>query len=185
MDRFEVSDDPRHALAQSAVLARLRALAEAIRFDRARIPNLVFYGPVGTGKDFLLASMLRVAVSAGVSVALTRGIDLAAQFRDAMHSNAEDGHQAIVYRYSEPRILAISDILPTAGALSPFQTDSLFSIVDRRYEAMRPVWVTMNASSRAEAIERMGAQLNDRLRDGAVIIACEWASYRKPLDAKS
>ncbi len=37
----------------------------------------------------------------------------------------------------------------------------------------------MNVSSGEEAEKRIGAQIVDRLRDGALSIVCNWPSHRK------
>jgi hypothetical protein len=51
--------------------------------------------------------------------------------------------------------------------------------VDYRYSHRKPIWLTLNVADGAEAELRMGAQTVDRLRDGALVLFCNWPSYRK------
>lgn len=55
----------------------------------------------------------------------------------------------------------------------------LFDLVDARYSRRKPAWVTLNCASRTEAEERIGVQVVDRLAHDALVVTCNWPSYRK------
>ena len=147
--------------------------------------GLVLFGPSGTGKDHLLVAMAREAIWEGVNVVWTNGRDLFAEVRGLM---GRDRYQSLDSPASEEELLAplinadvtfISDPIPPTGALTEFQSDVLFRVLDARYRDRMPTWVTINVENGSEADDRMGAQLVDRLRHDALVIHCNWPSYRK------
>lgn len=139
--------------------------------------NLVLVGPAGTGKDHLMTAVCRAAILAGRNLLWRNGQDLWGDFRDAISNEANEA--ATIRRFVSADVLAISDPLPPRGLMSEFQVATLFRIVDGRYSHMRPTFVTLNVASRAEAEERMGLQIVDRLCHGALVVGCNWSSYRK------
>lgn len=180
LSTFEISRDQAIGEKQRRVIARLEELSKIVQERPGEIPNLVIFGPVGSGKDHLMASMLRVAVMRGLKPQWQRGLDIATQFRAAMGRDPDLTEGQLIERYAETALLAISDLLPPAGPLTAFQAECLYQIIDRRYETRRPTWVTLNVANREEAISRMGEQLADRLRDETIMAHCNWPSYRKP-----
>lgn len=139
--------------------------------------GLLLYGPKGTGKDHLMAACMRAAITTyGLSVRWENGQDLFGQIRDRI--DQEQSEASLVRSLVYPQVLAISDPLPVFGDLSQHQANMLFRVIDGRYSARRPTWVTMNIQGPAEFEVRIGAQIADRLRDGAVSLPCNWASYR-------
>lgn len=141
--------------------------------------NVVLFGPSGSGKDHMLCGLARTAIAAGVSVAWRNGRDLFGHFRDAMDDQKESEGD-ILEALWKPDVLAISDPLPPSGPLSPYQQDTLYRVVDLRYRACRPLWMTLNVKDGQEADDRIGVPIVDRLRDGALALSCNWASHRKP-----
>ena len=153
--------------------------------------NIIWYGSKGTGKDHLMAATLRMAIATvAIPVAggaldefrtftsqWVRGSDLFAERRDGIETGQSERDH--VREYASPELLMISDIIPVAGTLTPFQMDFLYRILDRRYSEMRSTWITVNVSDRAELENRCGPQIADRLIDGAIAIGCDWPSYRK------
>jgi DNA replication protein DnaC len=105
------------------------------------------------------------------------GMDLFGRIRDRIQRGEEE--RDLIRGLVKPDVLAISDPLPPFGALTEFQATMLFRVLDERYSRRRPVWVTVNVANRAEFEERMGVQLVDRLIDGALVVYCNWKSYRE------
>lgn len=177
LDTFRVSDDGTIKNAQLAALSLLQSfvdeLLEAVRTGS----GLFLYGPVGTGKDHLLASVMIEAVNRDVTVSWMNGLDIFATARDAISEDA--GEAALFDRLTTPTVLAISDPLPPIGDVSTFQRSLLLRAIDKRYRCGKPTWITMNVSNRAEAEKRLGVQLLDRLLDGALSLVCNWPSYRE------
>lgn len=139
--------------------------------------NLVLFGTVGTGKDHLLVAALREAVRAGTTARYISGMDLWAQMRGAF---ADDKNESSVLRdLTRCDVLAISDPIPPFGTLTDFQTQVLYRIVDARYRARKPTWMTINVADGEQAATKLGAANVDRLKDHAVMVRCEWDSYRQ------
>jgi DNA replication protein DnaC len=80
---------------------------------------------------------------------------------------------------TRPNVLAISDPTPPLGELSDYQRSMLFRVVDRRYRDLRPTWVTINAADSAEAERKIAPNIIDRLAHGALVLRCNWPSYRR------
>lgn len=151
---------------QREVLRQIREYAGAIEANCAIGRNVVLYGPVGTGKDHLLASLSRDAIlEAGLSVWWSTGANVSDM------NNVRGGGSGVVY---------ISDPAPPGGA-SYNAAKNLYKIVDSAYRDSRPVWISINAKDRKQAAEMLGMQVIDRIWDErAVALHCNWPSYRRP-----
>jgi len=139
--------------------------------------GLVLYGPCGTGKDHLLAACLYAAAFGGIPAAFVSGEDLFLRIRDSMDTNEEE--QKILGKYLRPAVLGISDPVSPHGVLKEWDARVLVRLIDSRYRARRPTWLTMNAKNEKEAAEALTEQIWDRLRDGAEILPCFWQSHRE------
>ncbi len=143
--------------------------------------SLVLFGPKGTGKDHLMVATIKsILIGYGRNpgdIVYRDGLRLFAEFRHAIKSGATD-EDAIVEKYIHPHLLALSDPIPPAGSLSEYEQRMLLRIVDGRYRDCLPMAATLNVKDRNELEQRMGPQAADRLCDGAVLVPCNWASYR-------
>lgn len=173
LDSF-VAKEPK----QEAVVSQLRELAKVLPEHSRKGGGIVFIGPMGTGKDHLAAAMLTLAASVHhMTVGWCDGQLLFQEFRDRIGENQREDEK--IRELVRPDILLISDPIPQSGSISDFQHSVLWRVIDTRYRNLSPTWVTMNVSGRDEAEKRLGAQMVDRLGDGAVNIICAWGSYRK------
>lgn len=173
LDDFETPHD-----AQLDVLGDVRDYCEHVEERIASGSGLFLIGPPGTGKDHLVAAVLFDAVSKGIDVAWTDGMQLFAAARDNIDSNKTEA--SWLAAYTKPTLLAISDPVPPLGTVKEgFQLATLFSIVDRRYRDMRPTLMTLNVNDRDEAEKRMAPNIVDRLAHGALVLRCDWPSYRR------
>ena len=163
---------------QQEVVDQVLAYASNMPVEAKAGNGLVLYGPSGTGKDHLLTGLARVATEQyGVSVTWANGLALFSELRDRI--GADQPEREFRRRFTKPRILYLSDPAPPGGALTEYQQAMLFQILDSRYREAKPPWVTMNVAGGKEADDRLGAPLVDRLRDGALVLHCNWPSYRK------
>jgi DNA replication protein DnaC len=171
-----ISDDPSIRNLQQAVLSLLQSFVDDLPAVVRGGSGLFLYGPVGTGKDHLLAAAMLEAVAHGFAVAWTNGLDIFANARDAI--SEDTGEAKIFERLTVPTVLAISDPVPPVGDVTAFQRSLLLRVIDHRYRSGKATWVTMNVADRAEAERRLGVQLIDRLTDGALCLVCNWPSFR-------
>lgn len=164
--------------AQKSVVAQLNKFCDEIEDRTQAGQGIVLSGPRGTGKDHLAVACLRAAVLFhGIRADWIDGQCLYREFRDNIDS--ENKEIQLIRQYTAPTILLISDPVPATESLTAFQQSTLWSIIDQRYRNMNPTWVTMNVGSSEEAEKRLGAQIVDRLREGALALVCNWPSYRK------
>lgn len=169
--------------AQRSVLAEVRKYADHLAENVQAGTNVLLTGPHGTGKDHLLAGLMHVAVK-DFTIKWTSGAKLWARCRDAIGS--ETTEERLLSEYSrKPGVLVLSDPLPVTGSLTRYQADTLYAIVDERYNRRGATWCSLNAANKAEADARIGAAIIDRLRDGALSLVCNWESYRKSCSASS
>lgn len=176
LDNYQISKDSAEAEDQSSVVERLRRHVEKPTNGK----SVVFFGPAGTGKDHLMVALCRAAIHRGAIVKWVNGMDLYGDIRDAMDS--EKTEASMLAAYTEAGILAISDPLPPWGDLTQHQAGMLFRIIDRRYRDCKATWMTANFSDGEEASKRLGVQIIDRMKDGAITLSCDWKSYRKSED---
>ena len=140
--------------------------------------GVVLFGPPGTGKDHLMAGLMVAAIrEGGFAVNWQNGMDLFGRVRDAMDTDTRE--RDIIRDFTAPDVLVISDPVPPWGDLTQFQAAFLFRVIDARYRQKVPTWVTANFTNGDEAGGRLGTQVLDRLKDGALSIYCNWESYRK------
>ena len=162
---------------QIKVVSRMAEYADALNSGNRPVSSIVLFGPVGTGKDHLLSVLMLTAARNGHSVYHMTGVDIYAKCRDTIDSDRSEAQ--LLDEFTAPDVLCISDPIPPWGELTAPQVSFMFRAIDRRYRDNKPTWVSMNSSNSKEATKRMSAQLVDRLKDGAICLACNWKSYRK------
>jgi DNA replication protein DnaC len=165
--------------AQTAAVSRLIEYAEDSKRRVSEGQNVILFGPRGSGKDHLLMGLARLVATHSMScVTWANGVDLLEEFRAEAMGQIQRYLFGDQDNYETCDVLWISDPLPPSGALTESQQKYMFQLLDARYSAMRPTWITVNCASGAELEARMGAQSADRLRHDALAIHCDWPSYR-------
>lgn len=178
ISKFQFYGSTEEQARQKEVIELVRDFGSAV-VERTRTGRgVIFYGSSGTGKDMLQSALMRNACKLGLTVDWINGLDLFGEFRDRMESKGKS-EEAKFRALAQPDILAISDPLPPYGQLTPFQTTVLSRLVDRRYRMLKPVWITVNVASRAEAERRMGHSTVDRISERALLVCTDWPSYRQ------
>ena len=164
---------------QAKIVQQLRDYAANSNELIPKGKNVILLGPKGTGKDHLLMALAKeVLRCSGFCTKWENGCDMQQRFRESAASN----RPTIPVIFDAPLdILWISDPLPPSGVLSEFQQTAMFSVIDARYSNLRPTWVTINVENGEEAERRMGAQTVDRLRHDALVLVCNWPSFRQAL----
>lgn len=161
------------------VLGAVRRYAEGLKANVEAGVGLVLLGPPGTGKDHLVVAVLKQAAREGFKVHWVDGAELFASARDNIDGGDTEARWS--KRFTAPDILAISDPIPPVGEVKEgFQISTLFRIVDRRYREQKPTLITINVADAKEAAAKMSGNIVDRLSHDAVVLKCNWASYRRP-----
>lgn len=167
--------------AHQEVLAACREYCDDLpgRLDRSE--NVLLYGPCGTGKDHLALAIVRAQIRAlGHESSWVFCADWFGRIRDAMDGEQTTERQ-LIDELSSTRWLILSDPLPPVGNLTPHQATMLFRVMDARAKQRCVTITTINVKDGGEAVARMGASTWDRMKHNAWVIACNWASNRKPL----
>jgi DNA replication protein DnaC len=144
--------------------------------------GLLFFGPVGTGKDHLAISVLREIcrrVGRQGYGSYRDGRELLNRIRDGRSWDADEKSSAVIKATSEYPLLCVSDPLPTIGELDERDQQAIREIINRRYRENLPTIATINASGRNELLKRLGSAAADRLLEQSVNVLCNWESYRE------
>ncbi len=162
---------------QRETLERMRTLAARLPEMVERGENLILFGAPGTGKDHLMGSLLHLAVGThGVSGQWFTGEALYKLFRSRIKGSAASFFEEQTIQRA--RILAISDPVSPAGDASDWAHGQLHDLIDQRYNAMRPTWLTVNAKDEDDIKAKLTFQTYDRLRHGGHLVPFFWPSFR-------
>lgn len=165
---------------QKKVLAESQGWAENYVSNLDKGSGLILHGPVGTGKDHLLFAAVRQAIlQHDATVTWQNGRDLFGEIRDRIGDDRPE--RQLVARLEESQVLVLSDPVSIAGALSPYQADMLYRVVENRYAAKKITCATLNIKDDTDADDKLGAATWDRLLGGAVVLKCDWGSFRQPV----
>ena len=171
IDNFDCPSDD-HKKAVESVKGYLQAATGGPR------RGLLLIGPTGTGKDHLMMSVLRALIHKwGVECRWNDGQQFFSDVRNAYAEN--EGESSLLNELSRCRLLAISDPLPAVGRLTDHQMNVFGIVMDRRSRSMLPTIATVNVANRAELYDRLGDRNADRLCEDAVVVPCNWSSYRQ------
>jgi DNA replication protein DnaC len=183
--------------AQEVVVEALREYCRNIKERIAAGVNVLLLGPAGTGKDHLTVALARAAISEcggekdsyngerggirlGFNIEWTSGPGLFSALR-ATFDRKGGGADRILKGLSTAKVLYLSDLMPPSGKLTDFQEETAYEVIDNRYNRRLPTWLTLNVASRSEMEAGLGSAIVERLIDGALILQCNWPSYRKKL----
>ncbi len=162
---------------QAPVVSRLIEFAREIPKHCRDGSGLLLFGPAGTGKDHLLAAVLKIAIVAHrLRVRWYDGQELFEQARYAIRRETEHELRAML---TEPHILAISDPQPPKGDLSDYQISLVRDVIDRRYRRCLSTWITTNLDKSDDANRLLTEPVMQRLKESSGKIFCDWPNYRE------
>jgi DNA replication protein DnaC len=165
-----------HSEKQRAVVDRLREVLAELPAFVAEGRNLMFFGPVGSGKDHLLACALHQAARRGINCRWRNAQDLYVESRDRMDSGRSE--KELLDQLFNPAVLAISDPIPEKGRPTPWNVTLLFRVIEKRYRELKPTWLSLNADAESDIPEDLSYQVFDRLQEDCEIFPCIWESWR-------
>jgi DNA replication protein DnaC len=158
----------------ASVYLQCRRMAKEKGFWRK---NILWLGATGTGKDHLMSALAFEAVRQGCfGMRWTTGVDMFDELKESM---ADSSLNDSVRKYKAASLLMISDIGWMGAELSKFEQQEFYRIIDARYAANKPVWITANALTRQQLNEIIGVHIADRLVDDSTVFVCNWQTHRK------
>lgn len=174
-EAFKAEDDK-----QRKVLAVCRAYAENFHKHHAEGRSLLLLGNVGTGKTHLAAAVADYVIRHYGFNALYRTVyGILQHVKGSFDREAEYNETEAFQAFIEPELLIIDEVGATKS--SEFEQQTLFNIINGRYEQQVPTIVISNLMPE-ELIGALGERCVDRLREGGGIAQVfTWGSARKSI----
>ena len=139
--------------------------------DKGR--SLIFLGNVGTGKTHLAVSLLKAFLQKGGSGVFLSVSDLILDIRDSWGKGSA---REKIELYASADLLVLDEVGVQAGTENERQI--LFSIINRRYNEVKPTVLISNLNIEAFK-DFVGKRIFDRLKEnGGDLIAFTGNSYR-------
>lgn len=130
--------------------------------------DVFLYGPVGVGKTYAMAALLRHYVCQGFECKRINFDDFCVQVRSTMGPASKQTEYELIEPLKQADKVFIDDLGLRSGQETNFVYVTLFSILNKRQERMLPTFITTNKS-----IEQLGqsfdARIASRLRTALVI----------------
>ena len=140
---------------------------------------LLMLGKPGTGKTHLGVAIANELMRKTAASAVYRTIgSILHEIRATYRQSSERTEGQIIAALVSPSLLVLDEIGVSKEMPSDFELTTLFSIINGRYEQMRPTVIISNLDGKALP-SAMGERCVDRLREGGVIVLpFEWESQR-------
>ena len=169
---------------------RLYAREQAIAFGAELVlpckkpRSLYIAGDIGTGKTFLASCLAADLIRRKVQVKWCNVGDVLRTIRSSF-DRKDVTEEETIRQFTAPRVLVLDDLgkeRPTEWAV-----EQLFSIINTRYDAKRPIIVTTNyggqdlvqrLTPRGERDDTTPRAIVDRLREMSTVIKLEGESWR-------
>lgn len=149
------------------------------RIAKGEYCNIIVYGNTGTGKSYLLSSLLKAVMYAPkkkwnddyteyFTGLYTKSDSLTARLSDTKNYRSQETYDQVISYFSSPDVLVI-DELGRDNLISPYEANGLFSVIDKRKSKGKSVAVGSNCSW--EEINRLlGAATMSRLLQSCVVV---------------
>jgi len=164
---------------QARALARCKEFAEGFQahYDVGRC--MLLLGKPGTGKTHLAVSIANYLNANTGATAVYRTVGAILQSIRATFDRSSDQSEAhVLASLIEPSLLILDEIGVTKEKPSDFELTTLFSIINGRYEQLRPTIIISNLKA-DELPAAIGERCVDRLREGGgIALAFDWESMR-------
>jgi DNA replication protein DnaC len=120
--------------------------------------DVFFYGPVGAGKTYAMAALLRHYVYEGYNCQRINFDDFCVEVRSTMSPAAKKTEWELIEPLKDIDKLFIDDLGLRSKQETDFAYVTLYSILNKRQERRLPTFISSNKS-----IERLGQQFDARI----------------------
>lgn len=146
--------------------------------------SLLFSGNAGTGKTHLAVSALKGLIRKGVSCLFVDFQDLLAEIRNSYDESSKSAELEILRPVLAVDVLLLDDL--GSQRTSEWMQDTVFHIINVRYNNKRPLLATTNlamepekSSSQETLQDRLGYRVVSRLYEMCTPIKLDGPDYRK------
>lgn len=174
---FETYDVPANSEGQRRALARCRWFVDTWPERRKAGSGLLMLGNTGNGKTHLGAAIIRAVTKQGASARYTTVGDMLRAVRATYGKDSELREGDALERFVWPDLLVLDEVGVERD--SEHVKSTLFHVINKRYERLRPTVVISNLTVEAFR-DAVGDRVVDRLKDGGgKFIPFDWSSHRK------
>ncbi|MGN0787094.1 MAG: ATP-binding protein [Christensenellales bacterium] len=150
---------------------------------RAKGQGLYLEGTYGTGKTHLAVAIANQLMDAGIPIICKTSIELLGDIKKTF-DETELSEYAILALYKDIDLLIIDDI--GKEFCTEWSVSMLYSIINARYEAERPIIITTNynAEGLIKALTPKGGDstkaqaIISRLKETCIVLTMNWEDYR-------
>ncbi len=135
--------------------------------------SLLFHGEPGTGKTHLGCAMVRAVIEAGFTARYANAQDILAAVKDTW--GGAGSSREVLSGFLAPQLLVIDEL--GLQQRSDVDYPLLFSVINGRYDRMRPMVVISNRTV-GELSRQFNDRVIDRLLENSSSVAFTWRSYR-------
>jgi len=141
--------------------------------------SLLLLGNVGTGKTHLAAAIAQHVIANGFTAVYRTVYGILQHVKGSFDREAEYNESEAFKAFIDPHLLVIDEVGATKS--SEFEQQTLFNIINGRYEQKIPTIVISNLMPE-ELVSALGERCVDRLREGGGIAQVfTWGSARKSI----
>ena len=119
---------------------------------------MFIYGPVGTGKTFLMAAMIRHYIYQGYQCERIKFDDFCVLVRSTMNPASEETEWAMIQPLRQVDKLFIDDLGLRTTPETQFTYNTFYTILDKRQECMLPTIICSN-----KTIEQLSQNFDARI----------------------
>lgn len=166
--KFEVKDDNKEIY--NACVKYSKSFQKMFEENQ----GLLFYGNVGTGKSFSAACIGNYVMSCFRPVVMTSFVKLLQKF-----SSFKCDEEELIEKLSEPDLLILDDL--GAERNTDFALEKVYSIIDGRYRAKKPIILTTNLTLKEmkENTDIRYARIYDRVFEMCYPLKFDGSSRRR------
>lgn len=160
-------------------LAYRDLLVEQAGYARGYLVGLL--GISGTGKTQMATSVIHRCAGQLLTCRYVKALKLFAEIRKAYTpvARGESGvsDDDLIDRFAKYDLLVIDEAHQRAESI--FETNTLISLLDRRYDARKCTIMIANQDRQAFA-ESVGDSIVSRIHEAGEVLTCDWPTFRKP-----
>lgn len=158
---------------QKKALAACRAYSDSFTDRLAAGDSLVLAGAPGTGKTHLACAIGGQLVQSGRSVLFMSMREMVTKVTSTWGGAGSEA--AAIKSLVDPDLLIVDEVAGESG--SDVEKRVFFTVINARYEALKPVVLITNATSQ-KLRNYLGERAFSRLCETASIVLFTWASHR-------